>query len=91
MLYSINSSPQRNINEWNKLSTDCGHASSVEICSITEQTSISQGQVTRRILYSETSLIRSPMGLPKSDLNGEVTMLQGVKLHCRIQFGTENG
>ena len=41
--------------------------------------------------YSETSLIRSPMGLPKSDLNGEVTVLQGVKLHCRIQLGTENG
>ena len=42
-------------------------------------------------IYSGTSLIRSPMGLPKSDLNGEVTVLQGVKLHCGIQFGTENG
>ena len=41
--------------------------------------------------YSGTSLIRSHMGLPKSDLNGEVTVLQGVKLHCGIQFGTENG
>ena len=44
-----------------------------------------------QVMYSETSLIRSHMGLPKSDLNGEVTVLQGVKLHYRIQFGTEKG
>ena len=42
-------------------------------------------------MYSGTSLIRSPMGLPKTYLNGEVTVLQGVKLHWGIQFGTENG
>ena len=41
--------------------------------------------------YSGTSLIRSPMGLGKSDLNGEVTVLQEAKLHCGIQFGTEQG
>ena len=38
--------------------------------------------------YSGTSLLRSPMGLGKSDLNGEVTVLQGAKLHCGMQFGT---
>ena len=41
--------------------------------------------------YSETSLIRSPMGLGKGDLNGEVSVLQGTKLHCGIQFGTAKG
>ena len=29
-------------------------------------------------IYSGTSLLRSPTGLGKSDLNGEVTLLQGV-------------
>ena len=38
--------------------------------------------------YSGTPLIRSPAGLGKSDLNGEVTVLHGTKLHCGIQFGT---
>ena len=35
----------------------------------------------------------SPMGLGKSDLNGEVTLLgpTGGYLHCGIQFGTEPG
>ena len=28
-------------------------------------------------------------GLGKSDLNGEVTVLQGATLHCGIQFGTD--
>ena len=41
--------------------------------------------------YSGTSLIRSPTGLGNSDLNGDVTVLQGANLHCRIQFGTEPG
>ena len=41
--------------------------------------------------YSGTSLIRSPVGLGKSDLNGEVTLLQGANLHFIIQFGTEQG
>ena len=31
------------------------------------------------------------MGLGISDLNGEVDILQGAKLHCGIQFGTANG
>ena len=44
-----------------------------------------------RVVYSGTSLIRSPTGLGKSDLNGEVTVLQGAKLHCGIEFGTANG
>ena len=43
------------------------------------------------VIYSGTSLIRSPMGLGNGDLNGEVTVLQGDKLHCRIQFGTAKG
>ena len=34
---------------------------------------------------------RSPMGLSKSGLNREVTVLQGAKLHCGINFGTANG
>ena len=29
-------------------------------------------------IYSGTSLIQSPMGLGKSDLKGEVTVLQGT-------------
>ena len=35
--------------------------------------------------------MRSPTGLDKSDLNVEVTVLQGAKLHTGIQFGTEKG
>ena len=31
-------------------------------------------------VYSGTSLIRSPTGLHKSDLNGEVTILHGVNV-----------
>ena len=33
------------------------------------------------VKYSGTSLIRSPMGLSKSYLNGEVTVLQGAKFN----------
>ena len=43
----------------------------------------------RRNEYIGTSLLRSPTGLDKSDLNGEVTILQGANLHGGIQFGTE--
>ena len=43
------------------------------------------------VMYSGTSLIRSLMGLGKSDLNGEVTVLQGAQLHCGIQYGTAQG
>ena len=42
-------------------------------------------------IYSGTSLIRSPAGLGKSDLIGEVTLLQGTNLHCIMQYGTEQG
>ena len=42
-------------------------------------------------MYSGTSLIRSSAGLGKSDLNGEVTVLQGAKLHYGIHYGTEQG
>ena len=35
-------------------------------------------------MYSGTSLIRSRMGLGKSDLNGEVTVLQGQ--HCTVEY-----
>ena len=42
-------------------------------------------------VHSGTSLIRSPTGLGKSDLDGEVTVLQEAKLHCGIQYGTEQG
>ena len=31
------------------------------------------------------------MGLGKTDLSGEVTILQGANLHCGIQFATEPG
>ena len=41
------------------------------------------------IKYSGTSLLRSPTGLGKSDLNAEVTLITGGYLHCGIQFGTE--
>ena len=30
--------------------------------------------------YNRTSLLRSPMGLDKSDLSGEVTILQGANV-----------
>ena len=42
-------------------------------------------------MYSGISLIRSPTGLGKSDLNGEVTVLQGANLHGGIHFWTEPG
>ena len=32
------------------------------------------------VKYSGTSLLRSPTGLSKSDLNGEVTVLQGANV-----------
>ena len=37
------------------------------------------------ITYSGTSLLRSPTGLGKSDLNGEV--ITGGPLHCGVQIG----
>ena len=41
--------------------------------------------------YSGTSLIRSPMGLGKSDLNGEVTLLQGVICPVEYNLGLSKG
>ena len=43
----------------------------------------------RACAYSGTSLLRSPMGLGKSDLNEDVAVLQGANLYGGIQFGTE--
>ena len=39
---------------------------------------------SKRVLYSGTSLIWSLAGLGKSDLNGEVTLLQG--LTCTVEY-----
>ena len=33
-----------------------------------------------QLVYSGTSLLRSPMGLSKSDINGEVTVLPGLNV-----------
>ena len=44
--------------------------------------------------YSQTSSLRSTTGLSKSDLNGEVTVSQGLtsySLHCRRLSGTVQG
>ena len=41
--------------------------------------------------YSGTSLLRSPTGLGKSDLNGEVTLLQGAICTVEIKFGLNQG
>ena len=37
-------------------------------------------------IYSGTSLIRSPMGLGKSNPNGEVTILQEANLLCSVEY-----
>ena len=42
-------------------------------------------------IYSETSLLRSPTGLGKSDLNGEVTLLQGVICTVEYNLGLSQG
>ena len=39
-----------------------------------------ESYIKNRKQYSGTSLIRSPVGLDKSDLNGEVTILQGANV-----------
>ena len=41
--------------------------------------------------YSGTSLLRSPTGLGKSDLNGEVTLLQGVICTAEYNLGLIQG
>ena len=41
--------------------------------------------------YSGTSLLRSPTGLGKSDLNGEVTVLQGVICTVEYNLGLSQG
>ena len=41
--------------------------------------------------YSGTSLLRSPTGLGKSDLNGEVTLLQGVICTMEYKLGLSQG
>ena len=46
-------------------------------------------KITNNMLnkYSGTSLLRSPTGLGKSDLIGEVTLLQGVI--CTVEYNLE--
>ena len=41
--------------------------------------------------YSGTSLLRSPTGLGKSDLYGEVTLLQGVICTVEYNLGQSHG
>ena len=41
--------------------------------------------------YSGTSLLRSPTGLGKSDLNAEVTLLQGVICTVEYNLGLSHG
>ena len=41
--------------------------------------------------YSGTSLLRSPTGLGKRDLNGEVTLLQGVICTVESNLGLSQG
>ena len=43
------------------------------------------------VQYSGTSLLRSPTGLGKSDLNGEVTLLQGVICTVEYNLGLSQG
>ena len=42
-------------------------------------------------MYSGTSLLRSPTGLGKNGLNGEVTLLQGVICTVEYNFGLSHG
>ena len=49
------------------------------------------GYVGTTIYYSGTSLLRSPMGLAKRDLNGEVTLLQGVICTVEYNLGLSHG
>ena len=41
--------------------------------------------------YSGTSQLRSPTGLGKSDLNGEMTLLQGVICTVECNLGLNHG
>ena len=42
-------------------------------------------------IYSGTSLLRSPTGRGKSDLNGEVALLQGVICTVEYNLGVSHG
>ena len=42
-------------------------------------------------MYSGTSLLRSPTGLGKRDLNAEVTLLQGVICTVECNLGLNQG
>ena len=44
-----------------------------------------------KTMYSGTSLLRSPTGLGKSDLNAEVTLLQGVICTVEYNLGLSHG
>ena len=52
------------------------HRTMDDIQEAVQRTRLIDATNSRRKKYSGTSLIRSPMGLGKSDLNGEVTVLQ---------------
>ena len=52
---------------------------------------ISNKKKIRLTKYSGTSLLRSPTGLDKSDLNGEVTLLQGVICTVEYNLGLTQG
>ena len=41
--------------------------------------------------YNGTSLLRSPTGMGKGDLNGEVTLLQGVICTVGYHLGLSHG
>ena len=49
------------------------------------------GRRVKILKYSGTSLLRSPTGLGKSDLNGEVTLLQGVICTVEYNLGLSQG
>ncbi len=46
------------------------------------------GYISNYEIIKNQSRYDGTTGLGKCDLNGEVTVLQGAKLHCGIQFGT---
>ena len=52
---------------------------------------VSMDQPVYVLVYSGTSLLRSPTGLGKSDLNGEVTLLQGVICTVEYNLGLSQG
>ena len=52
---------------------------------------LNKGIDCHSFMYSGTSLLRSSTGLVKRDLNGEVTLLQGVICTVEYNFGLNQG